>query len=204
MNQRKYFTLYDLVMVGVFAAVCFITTSLLSFRIPTPAGQTMIKTANIFCLLAGMVLGGVKGGLAAGIGSFLYDLTDPAFISSAPFTLINFFMMGFVCGLVFHLAEKSKSKPMFVIWSVVAGLSGQAVYIILLFAKRIGALMLAGDTFTTAWVSNLPRLATSLINMTVAVPCAAILAPIVIAALKKANVYQKITKNQNKKVRASA
>lgn len=201
-KNKKLFTVQDIVMVGVMAAVCFVTTMFLSFRIPTPVGQTMIKTANIFCLLAGMILGGVKGGLAAGIGSFLYDLTDPAFISGAPFTLVFFFAMAYVCGLIFNLAENSKSKAMYVVWSVIAAVLGQTIYIILLFTKRILEMVLVGSTFEAAWIGNLPRLATSLINMAIAVPCAVILAPILINALKKAKIYQKLTKRINKAAHA--
>ncbi len=192
MKNNTKFVLYDIVLIGVMAAVCFVTTMFLKFDIPTPTGPTMIKTANIFCLLAGMLLGGVKGGLAAGLGSFLYDLTNPAYIAESPITFFNFFMMGLVCGLIFHLAEKSKTKTMFVIWSVVAALGGQVAYFILRFTKDIGRLMLAGSTFEAAFAGNSVKMISSLINMAISVPCAVLLVPVLITALKKANVYQKI------------
>ncbi len=197
-QQRKLFTVQDIVMIGVLAAVCFVTTRFLSIPIPTPAGQTMIKTANIFCLLSGMILGGIKGGLAAGIGSFLYDLTDPLFISGAPFTFLFFFMMAYVCGLFYNLAEASSSKLKYTFWSILGAVAGQTVYLVLLFAKRIISLMLTGSDFTAAWVANLPRLVSSLINMAIAVPFAVILAPIIIKALKSAKIYQKLTKRINR------
>ena len=79
---------YDIVIVGVMAAGVFVITSVVKIGpIPTPAGPTQIKLGNAFCLLAGMLFGGIRGGLAAGIGSALFDLTNPAFVSSAPFTL---------------------------------------------------------------------------------------------------------------------
>lgn len=200
-KEQKLFTVHDIVMVGVLASVCFITTMFLSFKIfVPPVGQTMIKTANIFCLLSGMILGGVKGGLAAGIGSFLYDLTDPLFISDAPFTFVFFFIMAYLCGIFYNLAENSLSKKRYLVWSIVGATAGQTVYILLLFTKRILTLMLTGSTFEAAWIGNLPRLATSLINMAIAVPCAVILAPIVIQALKKAKIYQKLTKRINQTV----
>lgn len=194
MKKAKYFTVYDLVMVGVMAAVCFVTTMFLKFEIPTPTGPTMIKVANVFCLLAGMMLGGIKGGLAAGIGSFLFDLTNPAFISDAPITFLNFFLMAFVCGIIFNLAEKSKSKGMFIVWTVLAAVGGQAVYVFLRMGKEILRLVLAGSTLEAAVGGNMIKLVSSLVNMAIAVPCAVILAPIVITALKKAKIYQKITK----------
>ena len=68
-SKKKAFSLYDIVMIGLMAAVVFVVTMFLSIRIPTPTGTTMIKLANAFVLLCGLLLGPVRGGLAAGIGS---------------------------------------------------------------------------------------------------------------------------------------
>ena len=81
MTQQKKFSTYDLVIVGVMAALVFAATFFLKIGpIPTPVGPTQIKLANALCLLAGMLFGGVRGGLAAGIGSALFDLSNPAFV----------------------------------------------------------------------------------------------------------------------------
>ena len=40
----------------------------------------------LITLLAGFVMGPVGGGLASGIGAALYDLLNPAYVTSAPFT----------------------------------------------------------------------------------------------------------------------
>ena len=63
-------------MIGLMAAVVFVVTMFLSIRIPTPTGTTMIKLANAFVLLCGLLLGPVRGGLAAGIGSMIFDPDD--------------------------------------------------------------------------------------------------------------------------------
>ena len=65
-KSKKKITLYDIVAVGLMAAVVFVVTMFLSIRIPTPTGTTMIKLANAFVLLCGLLLGPVRGGLAAG------------------------------------------------------------------------------------------------------------------------------------------
>ena len=96
-------TLHKMVFTGMMAAFVFVATYFLKIHIPTPAGPTMLKTGNILCLLGGLLFGPVCGGLAAGIGSGLYDLTDPAFASGAPITFALFFMMGFLSGLISHL-----------------------------------------------------------------------------------------------------
>ena len=86
MKKRDKIT-YNVVVIGLMAAVCFATTFFFNIKIPTPAGATMLKIGNIFCLMAGMLFGGWRGGLAAGIGSFIFDLTDPMFVATSPFTL---------------------------------------------------------------------------------------------------------------------
>lgn len=42
-SKKKAFSLYDIVMIGLMAAVVFVVTMFLSIRIPTPTGTTMIK-----------------------------------------------------------------------------------------------------------------------------------------------------------------
>ena len=61
-SKKKAFSLYDIVMIGLMAAVVFVVTMFLSIRIPTPTGTTMIKLANAFVLLCGLLLGPVRGG----------------------------------------------------------------------------------------------------------------------------------------------
>ncbi len=76
--MEKRFTIRDIAEIGVLAALVFVATAFIKIGpIPTPAGPTMIKSGNIICLLGALLFGKTKGGLAAGIGSMLYDLTDP-------------------------------------------------------------------------------------------------------------------------------
>ena len=93
-SKKKAFSLYDIVMIGLMAAVVFVVTMFLSIRIPTPTGTTMIKLANAFVLLCGLLLGPVRGGLAAGIGSMIFDLMTPEYAPEAWITFLRFFLMG--------------------------------------------------------------------------------------------------------------
>ena len=63
-NQKHKISLYHMVAIGLMAAVVFVVTMYLSIRIPTPTGTTMIKLANAFILLCGLLIGPVCGGLA--------------------------------------------------------------------------------------------------------------------------------------------
>ena len=91
--------IYKVVIAAVFAAMVFVG-SMLSVPVPAAFGMTRIHLGNIFCLLSGFILGPVGGGLAAGIGSGLYDVVIYGDILSAPFTLVFKGMMAVVCGLV--------------------------------------------------------------------------------------------------------
>ena len=65
-------------------------------------GVTAFTLANIMCSLSGLLTGPWWGFLAAGLGSALYDLTNPNYVAEAPITFITKGMYGLVAGLVFH------------------------------------------------------------------------------------------------------
>lgn len=91
-NSNKYST-RQIAFIGVMAAIVFVS-NYIQIKIPVGVNDmTRIHVANAFCLLAGIVLGPVQGGLAAGIGSALYDVLDPVYITSAPFTFVFKFLM---------------------------------------------------------------------------------------------------------------
>ena len=95
MNKKK-FTVRDLAMVGVMAAIVFIGNQIQLPKIPTPLGPTRIHIGNVMCILAGLLFGGVQGGLAAGIGGALYDLMDPFYAKEFWITFILKFVMGWL------------------------------------------------------------------------------------------------------------
>ena len=85
-SSKKKFTIYQLAFTALMAALVFVSTQF-NIKIPLGMGVTsMISFGNIFCILSALLLGPIYGGLAAGIGSFFFDLLDPVFITSAPFT----------------------------------------------------------------------------------------------------------------------
>ena len=68
--------------VSILAAMVYVTSAFLQIPIPTPIGSTRLHLGNVMCLLSGMLLGPWYGGLAAGFGSMLFDLLNPAYIAS--------------------------------------------------------------------------------------------------------------------------
>lgn len=125
------------------AALVFVGTNI---RIKIPAGLdgTMLHLGNVFCLLGGLLFGGVPGGLAAGIGSGLFDLLSE-YAREAPFTFINKFAMGFVAGITAGGLMRAGAAGK--LRSIVAAASGAVTYCILYIAKTI---------FTQRFINGLP------------------------------------------------
>ena len=91
-------------MAGLLAALTCVGSAL---RITVPAdlvGTSSIHLGNIFCALSGLLLGPGMGGLAAGLGSAIYDMTNPLYIGEAWLTFLMKGAYGLAAGLVFkHL-----------------------------------------------------------------------------------------------------
>lgn len=191
MNEKKVKPIYPLVFVGVMAALIFVATYFIRIEIPTPTGVTMLKVGNILCLLAGMLFGGLYGGLSAGIGSMLFDLLNPKYVASAPFTLVFFFIMGCVCGTISHLNGK---KGLDTKQNIIAAVSGAFSYWLLYIGKSTIVLMLAGSAFVPALVANSTKMVTSGINGLIAVVCSVIIAKPLNKALRNAGVLDKLGK----------
>ena len=99
MNSR--FSTRKLALLGVMTAFVFASNYA---RIVMPiaiGGTTAFTLANILCCMSGLILGPV-GGLAAGLGSAIYDLTFPAYAAECWITFINKGAMGLVAGLIYQ------------------------------------------------------------------------------------------------------
>lgn len=130
--MEKKITLKQIAMVGVMAAAVYVASAFLQIPIPTAIDNTRLHMGNVMCLLSGLLLGPVQGGLAAGIGSMFFDLTNPAYITSAPSTFAFKFLMAWICGM-FAFRKKSgfSSHKRYVIGSVL----GAFAYVLLYLSK---------------------------------------------------------------------
>lgn len=127
----KKLTTKKLTYTALFTALVYIFSAFFEIPFMTPMGQTRFHLGNVFCLLGGLLLGPGLGGLAGGLGSALYDLSSPVYFSSAPFTFINKFLMGFVAGKVLQKGDGSKKKV------VLASTLGQLTYIFLYLLQTL-------------------------------------------------------------------
>lgn len=173
-EKQSKITTYDIVAVALMAAVVYVVTMFLSIRIPTPTGTTMIKLANAFVLLCGLLLGPVRGGLAAGFGSMLFDLMTPEFAPEAWITFIRFFLMAWLCGMIAHAGGAMAKKFMRNVCACAVSAVFSAIFYMF---KGIIELMIAGSAAAPAFVTNLPKLITSVPNTMIAVILAMVLLP---------------------------
>ena len=141
---------------------------------------------NSMCLLAAFILGPIYGGIAAGFGSFIFDMLfyDAGF--GAVITLVTKFVMGYVAGLVF---DKLKNKNALSL--VIAGTTGEIAYIILYGLKSfIERKFVMGMQLEAVIPIVLAKIGASVINAIVAV----IISTLLYIAMDKAKLSRGIIK----------
>lgn len=177
---------YLISCIGVLSAMVFATNFL-----SIPIGEiARLHMGNVMCILAGVVLGGVPGGLCAGLGGFFYDLTNPLYASEALITFGTKFFLGFFAGVIAH-SYKSKGENFGK--NLIGGIVGSVAYIILYLGKNfIIDYYLVKNPLETVLTKISIRAASSTVNAIVAVVIATILAPVFIKAMKQSGIYQKL------------
>ena len=167
-NPMKNKKLMFVISVGLMAALVFVG-NYIQIKIPNGVLITRIHFGNSMCLLAGLLLGGLGGGLASGIGAAIYDLLDPAFIISAPFTFLSKFAMGFLCGVLASRIRGEKKTEKVVIGVTVSAIIGQLAYIFMYLSKTYIGQLLLGAAQGTALSATATNAITSSVNAVIAV-----------------------------------
>ena len=101
--KNRRMSAVSLAVLGMMTALVFVSNYL---RIIPPiaiGGKTSFTLANIMCCLSGLLLG-PAGGLASGLGSALYDLTNPLFAAECWITFLTKGIMGLAAGWVLRSA----------------------------------------------------------------------------------------------------
>ena len=188
-NSNSKSTVYKVVLTAVFAALVFVS-NMISIPIPVAVGNvSRIHLGNIFCLLSGLILGPIGGGLAAGVGSALYDVTNPAYIASAPFTFLFKFAMAAVCGWIAHSSGRKASSHR---WNLIGSVSGSVTYMILYLGKSFIQSMMLGNALEAALIALGTKAVTSTVNAVIAVAVAVPLYAAIRLALKKSGLAEKM------------
>ena len=179
--MKKNMTTKKIVLTGLLAALTCVGSAL---RITLPldiAGTTSFHLGNILCALSGILLGPWFGGLAAGLGSAIYDMFNPLYISECWMTFLMKFAYGMAAGL---LIRCGKADNWGYVRAVLATVAGAAAYAVLYLAKSYfySGLLIHGLTHEAALLTVIGKLPATGFNMAVAI----VIAPVLALAIRKA------------------
>ena len=135
------------------------------------------------------MLGPVSGGLAAGIGSGLYDIIIYGDMLSAPFTLVFKGLLAGVCGLVAYAGHNKGENHK---RNIIAGICGSVTYMILYLAKSFAEGLLIGSEMGTVLTALATKFVTSGINAVIAVVVSVPLYTVLRLALKRSGLLEKL------------
>lgn len=183
MKTNNHEKLLKLCAAAMMAAIVFVG-NFLRVTMPVPVGGvTAFTLANILCALSGILLGPWYGFLAAGLGSFFYDFTNPNYADEAFITLCTKGMYGLVAGLVLYFvfrSAKEKYGPQ-LIATACAAVGYMAVYSVKVYFYN--GMVKGGFTEPIqCWAGVISRLPATVTNGVIAM----IFAPILGVALMKA------------------
>lgn len=186
--KKQNWSILTIVFVGVLAAMVYVVTL---FRFPLLGSK--VHFANAVCLLAGMLLGPVPGGMAAGLGSALYDAFSGGYdFVNVLITFVSKFAMAWVCGLMMHREGGRKQK---FDRTVLSAVSGALTYVALYMLKTyIYSKFVYGYPPDTIGVTLSGKLIPSLINAGAAIIAAPIFYHAVLPALKAGGLMQQLQK----------
>ena len=184
-----------IVTVALMAALVLVF-SYIQIIIPTPLGKTRLHLGNVMCLLAALLFGKTKGGLAAGLGSMFFDLFDPVYLPECWITFIMKFTMAFVCGAIAHsgakAAEVSGGKKRASARQIIGAVCGALSYVALYVGKTfVVERLVKGYELETVLVTMTTKGTVSLVNALIAVAASLLLAAALRPALKKAGLADK-------------
>lgn len=179
--MKKNLTTKKMVYIALFTALVYIFSRFFQIPVMTPFGQTRFHLGNVFCLLAGILMGPGFGGLAAGLGSALFDLFDPVYFTSAPITFVTKFALAFVAGAIYKKRRELVDKKRLVI----AAILGQLTYVFLYLLKTyITNKFVMGFTNEAVMAELIPKAGVSLFNALISVIIAFILAMPLLKSVK--------------------
>lgn len=182
MEKKTKLTTKKIVFAALMAALVTVGSAL---RITLPldiGGNTSFHLGNIFCALSGILLGPWLGGAAAGLGSAIYDMMNPAYIAECWLTFLMKGAYGVAAGLIISCGKKEWGY----LRSTFATLAGAVTYAILYLLKSyFKPILIQGVTAQAAWLTVIGKLPATIFNAVVAIICAPILAVAIRKALEK-------------------
>lgn len=163
-------------------AALTVAGSALRITIPVDiAGTTSFHLGNIMCALGGILLGPWYGALAAGLGSAIYDMMNPLYISEAWITFLTKATYGLAAGLVCRKSGWSYLR------ATIATVAGALTYAVLYLAKTCfySGMLLKGLPLEAAALTVVTKLPATTFNAVIAIVFAPMLAMSIRTALEK-------------------
>lgn len=190
MEKKKYFTVYRMAVVGLMSALVFACT-FIHIDVPVPmSNKVMIHFGNIMSLLAALLFGPVTGGLSAGLGSAIYDLTDPVYAPEAWITFLMKFAMAWTAGMIAHSGKahgERKGK------NILAAVCGAGTYVFLYGCKTVVMQrFVMGAVWQAVWPVVISKCSVSLFNAVLASVCSVALVELLRRPLTRAGVFDRL------------
>ena len=180
--KHKTFTTRKIVFAAMMAALTA-AGSALRINIPVSiGGSTYFHLGNIMCALSGILLGPWLGGLAAGMGSAIYDMFYPAFIDEAWLTFLMKGVYGLAAGLIAYSVKKGPTYLKSALGALAGALSYAVLYLLKSYCR---ALWIQGVAANAAWIVVIEKLPATIFNGAVAVIFAPVLAVAITKALRR-------------------
>lgn len=180
MNQKSTLTTKKIAFASMLAALTVVGSAI---RVTLPleiAGTTSFHLGNIMCALSGILLGPWLGGLSAGLGSAIYDMMNPLYISECWITFLTKGAYGLAAGAVAWSGHKKWGYGK----ATAAAMTGALTYAALYLAKSFfySGMLLSGLTAQAASLNVITKLPATTFNAAVAV----IFAPVLAVSIRKA------------------
>ena len=184
--MRQKWSIQKIVYIAVLAAIVCVVTL---FRFPLLGSR--VHFANAMCLLSGLLMGPVAGGLAAGFGSALYDgLLGGYDLIQCAITFGSKFAMAWVCGkIAFANGGEARFHGRNIVACVVGALTYVALYMLKTFVYQMFVYGYPMETVLLTMGSKLPA---SLINAVAAMIAAPIIYTALSLALDRAGILKKM------------
>lgn len=180
MDKSKSASTKKIVLTALLAALT-VAGSAMRITIPVDiAGTTSFHLGNIMCALSGILLGPWYGAAAAGIGSAIYDMLNPLYISEAWITFLTKGCYGLASGLVICCGKK--------VWgykkATLATTAGALVYAALYLSKTFfySGMLMKGLTAQAAALTVVTKLPATTFNAVIAM----IFTPLLAVSIRKA------------------
>ncbi|MBQ3424297.1 MAG: ECF transporter S component [Clostridia bacterium] len=183
--KRKGFNVFNIAFMAMMAAMVYVVTL---FRFPLLGSK--VHFANAVCLLGGLLLGSLQGGIAAGTGSALYDAVAGYDLPNVLITFVSKFVMAWVCGKVIAVRQKPGHR---FDRTLVACISGALTYVLLYMLKTfIYQKFVYGFPMEAVWATLISKLIPSLINALAAIVATPLFFHAVLPALRSSGLAKRL------------